>query len=213
MLFDEAEETTEERLAREARETEALVWQLMREEQENAYRLQMEFASQISDQLSEEDLRAVQAAISEGIAVPAAHEDAGDSEEEDEEEEEEELDVDNMDYDQLLELGEAIGDVKKERWRLKAARVIGELRTATFAALDEGDRKRLRLEDKCAVCMDPFEAEDQLKILPCQHGFHALCADGWLADNDTCPLCKQSILARPPAPPACCTSTEKEEQH
>jgi E3 ubiquitin-protein ligase RLIM len=54
--------------------------------------------------------------------------------------------------------------------------------------------KRLRLEDKCAVCLAAFVGGEVLKVLPCLHGFHGACAEQWLADNDACPMCKQSVV-------------------
>ena len=95
-------ESEAERLAREAAESEALAWRLVREEQERAYRLQMECMRAMAAGLSEEDRRALESAIAEGVA-PAAEDD-----------EEEDFDVDAMDYEQLLELGQAMGDVRKE---------------------------------------------------------------------------------------------------
>ena len=92
----------EERLAREAAESEALVWRLLQEEQERAYRLQMECMRAMSAGLSEEDRQALESAIAEGVAQSTAVS------------EEDSLDVDAMDYEQLLELGEAMGDVRKE---------------------------------------------------------------------------------------------------
>ena len=99
-----AAESEGQRLAREAAESEALVWRLVREEQERAYRLQMECMRNMAGGLSEEDRRALETAIAEGLAAAA----------EPEEEEEEGVDVDAMDYEQLLELGQAMGDVRKE---------------------------------------------------------------------------------------------------
>jgi hypothetical protein len=194
--------TDEEQVAREAAESEALVWQLMQEEQESAYRIQMEFMSQMGGDLSEEDRLAMETIMREGIETvteqhaEGEHEEDSDDDCDDEDGEESGgLDVDNMDYEQLLELGAAIGDVKKERWRSRSAAIIRDLCTITWDTVDESERKRLRLEDKCPVCMEEFAPQDALKILPCLHGFHAVCADGWLEENDSCPLCKQCILS------------------
>ncbi|KAL1519169.1 hypothetical protein AB1Y20_003429 [Prymnesium parvum] len=46
----------------------------------------------------------------------------------------------------------------------------------------------------CALCMEPFRALDELRILPCKHYFHKACLDPWFRLNKyvvrTCPLCK-----------------------
>ncbi|XVF79686.1 hypothetical protein PTKIN_Ptkin15bG0009400 [Pterospermum kingtungense] len=50
----------------------------------------------------------------------------------------------------------------------------------------------------CAVCLSKFESEDQLRLLPCFHAFHAQCIDTWLTKSNqsqTCPLCRSPIYA------------------
>ncbi|CAI9765834.1 unnamed protein product [Fraxinus pennsylvanica] len=49
--------------------------------------------------------------------------------------------------------------------------------------------------DDSAVCLSKFEPHDQLRLLPlCCHAFHAGCIDTWLVSNQTCPLCRSSVL-------------------
>lgn len=47
----------------------------------------------------------------------------------------------------------------------------------------------------CAVCLSKFEPRDQLRLLPlCCHAFHAACIDKWIVNNQTCPLCRSTVL-------------------
>ncbi|KAK6162721.1 hypothetical protein DH2020_002562 [Rehmannia glutinosa] len=47
----------------------------------------------------------------------------------------------------------------------------------------------------CAVCLSKFEPHDQLRLLPfCCHAFHADCIDTWILANQTCPLCRSTVL-------------------
>ncbi|EPS58857.1 hypothetical protein M569_15955, partial [Genlisea aurea] len=47
----------------------------------------------------------------------------------------------------------------------------------------------------CAVCLSKFARHDQLRLLPlCCHAFHAACIDAWIVSNQTCPLCRSSVL-------------------
>ncbi|KAL2478294.1 E3 ubiquitin-protein ligase [Forsythia ovata] len=47
----------------------------------------------------------------------------------------------------------------------------------------------------CAVCLSKFEPHDQLRLLPlCCHAFHAGCIDTWLVSNQTCPLCRSTVI-------------------
>ncbi|KAL6498878.1 hypothetical protein OROHE_026478 [Orobanche hederae] len=47
----------------------------------------------------------------------------------------------------------------------------------------------------CSVCLSKFEPHDQLRLLPfCCHAFHAVCIDTWIVSNQTCPLCRSTVL-------------------
>ncbi|XP_049906582.1 RING finger protein 215 isoform X2 [Epinephelus moara] len=48
--------------------------------------------------------------------------------------------------------------------------------------------------DNCAVCLEPFNNNQCLRVLPCLHEYHRDCVDPWLLLHHTCPLCKRSIL-------------------
>ncbi|XP_020496422.1 RING finger protein 215 [Labrus bergylta] len=49
--------------------------------------------------------------------------------------------------------------------------------------------------DNCAVCLEPFNNNQCLRVLPCLHEYHRECVDPWLLLHHTCPLCKRSILS------------------
>ena len=47
---------------------------------------------------------------------------------------------------------------------------------------------------KCVICMEKYEINDEVKTLPCFHIFHKDCIDQWFkAGNDSCPICKNKI--------------------
>ncbi|XP_057787169.1 RING-H2 finger protein ATL43-like [Salvia miltiorrhiza] len=47
---------------------------------------------------------------------------------------------------------------------------------------------------ECAVCLNKFEAEEVLRLLPkCKHAFHVECVDTWLEAHSTCPLCRYRV--------------------
>lgn len=49
--------------------------------------------------------------------------------------------------------------------------------------------------EECAVCLENFQRDTNLRILPCLHRFHESCADRWFAETRTCPVCKNDICA------------------
>uniref|UniRef100_A0A3P9CYY8 RING finger protein 215 n=1 Tax=Maylandia zebra TaxID=106582 RepID=A0A3P9CYY8_9CICH len=57
------------------------------------------------------------------------------------------------------------------------------------------DPSQLAEAETCAVCLEPFNNNQCLRVLPCLHEYHRDCVDPWLLLQHTCPLCKRSILS------------------
>lgn len=90
--------------------------------------------------------------------------------------------VDNMTYEELLELEERIGKVsngltEEEIKKLKHEKFI----------------KYKYLEDKCIVCQYDFKELETIVALPCKHCFHFPCIKPWITTQHHCPLCKKNI--------------------
>eukprot|EP00455_Lapot_gusevi_P044738 TRINITY_DN5631_c0_g1_i1.p1 TRINITY_DN5631_c0_g1~~TRINITY_DN5631_c0_g1_i1.p1 ORF type:complete len:181 (+),score=19.33 TRINITY_DN5631_c0_g1_i1:130-672(+) len=45
----------------------------------------------------------------------------------------------------------------------------------------------------CAICMNDYEENDELRVLPCKHLFHKACVDNWLVAQRTCPYCRHDV--------------------
>lgn len=45
----------------------------------------------------------------------------------------------------------------------------------------------------CTVCCDEFEAEEEVRALPCLHFYHRECIDQWLMYHRQCPICKHVV--------------------
>ncbi len=43
----------------------------------------------------------------------------------------------------------------------------------------------------CAICTDETQEDDQWMVLTCNHKFHQTCINPWLANHQTCPLCRR----------------------
>lgn len=68
---------------------------------------------------------------------------------------------------------------------------IDNLATRTYGQASlEGEIGRA-----CSVCINEYAQGNKLRRLPCSHEFHIHCIDRWLSENNTCPICRQPILA------------------
>jgi len=56
-------------------------------------------------------------------------------------------------------------------------------------------RRKTRLTNSsCPICLENFEEQIKIKLLPCEHGFHSECIGPWIADHsDSCPICRQNL--------------------
>ena len=47
----------------------------------------------------------------------------------------------------------------------------------------------------CCICLEDFEAADQVVQLPCNqlHIFHVECLKSWVYKNENCPMCREPI--------------------
>ena len=230
------EETEEERIRRENEESERLAWELMQEEQNAAYQAQIDFLNQNVNNFSDEDRAALALVMQESANIlrqNSAITDRNNSQGEEDDDEGDGDEDDNDDeqawaggehYERLLELGNVLGDVKTERWRLRSDSVIADLPTVTYKNVEEehlrcreasttssttatpstsgsGEKKRKvirTLDVKCSICMEQYVENDELTLLPaCDHYFHVDCAKGWLKDHNSCPICKIEVSATP----------------
>ena len=50
-------------------------------------------------------------------------------------------------------------------------------------------------KDTCPICLAPFEAEDEVVVLPCRgrHTTHWGCLRPWLATASSCPTCRHAL--------------------
>eukprot|EP00929_Paragymnodinium_shiwhaense_P122256 TRINITY_DN9489_c0_g1_i3.p1 TRINITY_DN9489_c0_g1~~TRINITY_DN9489_c0_g1_i3.p1 ORF type:complete len:197 (-),score=23.14 TRINITY_DN9489_c0_g1_i3:114-704(-) len=71
---------------------------------------------------------------------------------------------------------------------------------STLQRLDEerkGVEGKQYEEVSCSICLEEFASAPQgsIKPLECGHQFHDWCISKWLAQNNTCPLCRHGVPA------------------
>ena len=93
-------------------------------------------------------------------------------------EDEEYLEDDDLTYEQLLELGELIGNVKQGL----SSSQMAKLRSSKY-----------RGDGSCPVCLEDLKLNAKVYSLTCKHTFHSRCLTKWLKDNVICPVCRNDI--------------------
>uniref|UniRef100_A0A7N0ZZS1 RING-type E3 ubiquitin transferase n=1 Tax=Kalanchoe fedtschenkoi TaxID=63787 RepID=A0A7N0ZZS1_KALFE len=99
------------------------------------------------------------------------------------------LDVDNMSYEELLALGESIGNVCTG---LSDDAVTKCLMEAVHGCSSDGVEE----EEICAICLEAYKNMESVGSLrDCGHGYHSSCIKKWLSMKNSCPICKAPGLA------------------
>lgn len=98
------------------------------------------------------------------------------------------IDPDNMTYEELLDLGEAVGTQN----RGLPQELIDTLPTSKykFGSLF----KRKNSGKRCVVCQMTYRRGDQQMKLPCSHVYHGECITKWLSINKKCPVCNTEVF-------------------
>lgn len=67
---------------------------------------------------------------------------------------------------------------------------------ASRASVDALEEVKVSGKDaaaQCAVCKDEFELGKYAKRMPCSHMYHADCILPWLAQHNSCPVCRYEM--------------------
>ncbi|KAL3850114.1 hypothetical protein ACJIZ3_011996 [Penstemon smallii] len=98
------------------------------------------------------------------------------------------VDPDNMTYEELLELGDAVGTQS----RGLSQDQIALLPTSKFKC-SLFSRKKIRGE-RCVICQMEYKRSDKRMTLPCNHVYHTGCGNRWLSINKACPICYKEVI-------------------
>ncbi|KMT06314.1 hypothetical protein BVRB_7g162360 isoform B [Beta vulgaris subsp. vulgaris] len=93
------------------------------------------------------------------------------------------LDVDNMSYEELLDLGDRIGSVSTGLCEDQLPKCLTE---SVYCSSDQSQE-----EGRCAICLEDYRHMDDVGTLKaCGHDYHVSCVKKWLSMKNTCPICK-----------------------
>ncbi|XP_056159955.1 E3 ubiquitin-protein ligase ATL6-like [Syzygium oleosum] len=74
--------------------------------------------------------------------------------------------------------------------------IVESFPTVVYSAVKGHKTGEASLE--CAVCLNDFEDEDVLRLIPkCDHAFHPDCIGAWLDSHTTCPVCRAELASQP----------------
>ncbi|KAK4777587.1 hypothetical protein SAY87_017774 [Trapa incisa] len=99
------------------------------------------------------------------------------------------LDVDNMSYEELLELEERIGDVSTGLNEETIMKFLKQQKNQISTGA--GFAKDL---EPCCICQEQYVDGDEIGELDCGHDFHVNCIKQWLRHKNVCPICKTTGL-------------------
>ncbi|TYJ01666.1 hypothetical protein E1A91_A13G170000v1 [Gossypium mustelinum] len=107
------------------------------------------------------------------------------------------LDIEDMSYEELLALGERIGNVNTG---LSEETITSKLKTrsySTFATtINLEEAAPIDQEpDSCIVCQEDYKNQEKIGTLDCGHEYHAGCLKKWLVVKNVCPICKSEAIA------------------
>ncbi|KAL4560941.1 hypothetical protein LXL04_033098 [Taraxacum kok-saghyz] len=104
---------------------------------------------------------------------------------------EDNVDLDNMTYEELIELGEIVGSQS----RGLSQEAISLLPISKFKRgfFWRNFWKKKSRDERCVICQMEYKRGDRQITLPCKHAYHAACGNRWLTINKACPVCYKDV--------------------
>ncbi|OJT15574.1 hypothetical protein TRAPUB_6321 [Trametes pubescens] len=101
---------------------------------------------------------------------------------------------DNLDsYEALWELAELLGQVKPQ---VATREDIdkSDLQIVKYSELEKYEREgrvSSNCVERCLICLDDYQPEDDVRLMHCRHAFHQECVDKWMqVGRNNCPACR-----------------------
>ncbi|CAM8910801.1 unnamed protein product [Rhodiola kirilowii] len=100
--------------------------------------------------------------------------------------EEDDIDPDEMSYEELLALGEIVGEANRG--------LTGDQISSCLEECDWYSSESKTVTDRCVVCQTEYEEGEKLVgLIACAHPYHEDCISQWLQVKKTCPICNTQV--------------------
>jgi len=96
-------------------------------------------------------------------------------------------------YEALWELAALLGQVKPPVATPEEIEKSGlhTIKPADIEQWNAEGRVASNCIDRCLICLDDYDPEDDLRVMSCKHFFHQTCVDRWLqTGRNNCPACR-----------------------
>ncbi|CAN7117543.1 unnamed protein product [Brassica rapa subsp. narinosa] len=104
------------------------------------------------------------------------------------------LDIEDMSYEELLDLSDHIGTVKTGLSE-ETVKDLVKRRTYISTRINLEEAPSTDLEtDSCTICQETYKNRDKIAMLDCKHEYHPACLEKWLVIKNICPICKSEAL-------------------
>lgn len=96
-------------------------------------------------------------------------------------------------FEALWELAELLGQVKppvasREDIEKSGLEII---KASSLLEYEKAGKVASNTVERCLICLDDYDPEDNLRLLSCRHVFHKQCVDKWLEQGrNNCPACR-----------------------
>ncbi|KAK8923950.1 E3 ubiquitin ligase BIG BROTHER [Platanthera zijinensis] len=97
------------------------------------------------------------------------------------------IDPDSMTYEELLDLGEAVGTQSRGLSQEHISSLPVKKYKCSFFS------RKKKQKERCVICQMEYKRGERQMTLPCQHVYHSGCVSRWLTLNKACPVCAAEV--------------------
>ncbi|KAG6831049.1 hypothetical protein H0H87_006291 [Tephrocybe sp. NHM501043] len=96
----------------------------------------------------------------------------------------------------LLELADLLGHAKPTTVTKEDIERSGleTIKSAQLAQYEAEEKISSNCTERCLICLDDYQPEEDIRVMRCRHAFHQNCVDKWLeTGRNNCPACRSKV--------------------